>query len=195
MDAPITTAQPHPFISSTLSHTIMNAYRILVSIAALAITALSSCQQTKNDEFGADPNFDSDAYQDFANVTPLPQRNESISFYGPGSERLDKSMFGPVYFTYDSFSISAAEGAKLEQMAAKLRSNRKYLIIAGHTDAAGTSEYNRALGERRAQSVRSTLLAMGVAANRMQTVSFGEDSPAQPGNANANRRAEFGAYD
>ncbi|QQL44254.1 OmpA family protein [Sulfuriroseicoccus oceanibius] len=173
----------------------MNARTLLAAAVALAIIPLTSCQQTRTDDFAADPNFDSSAYEDFANVTPLPQRDSSISFYGPGSERLDKSMFGPVYFDYDSYAIKPTEGAKLEQMATRLRSNRKRLIIAGHTDASGTSEYNRALGERRAQAVRSTLLAMGVASNRMQTVSFGEDAPAQPGNASANRRAEFGAYD
>jgi len=173
----------------------MNARTLVTAAAAVVLIPLISCQQTRNDEFAADPNFDSSAYDDFANVTPLPQRDSSISFYGPGSERLDKSMFGPVYFDYDSYAITQSEGAKLEQMANRLRSNQKRLIIAGHTDASGTSEYNRALGERRAQAVRSTLVAMGVASNRMQTVSFGEDAPAQPGNPGANRRAEFGAYD
>ncbi len=166
----------------------------LFAVAIIAPLLVASCQQTK-DDFAADPNFNSTSYDDFANVEPLPQRNESVSFYGPGSERLDKSMFQPVYFDYDSYAIRQSEGAKVENMAAKLRTNRKNMIIAGHTDAAGTSEYNRVLGERRAQSVRSTLIAMGVQAAKLQTVSFGEDAPAQPGNDSANRRAEFGVYD
>lgn len=166
----------------------------LLAVAVLAPLLVASCQQTK-DDFATDPNFNSSAYDDFANVQPLPQRNESVSFYGPGSERLDKSMFQPVYFDFDSYAIRQSEGPKVEGMAAKLRSNGKSMIIAGHTDAAGTSEYNRVLGERRAQSVRSTLIAMGVQAGKLQTVSFGEDAPAQPGNDNANRRAEFGVYD
>lgn len=166
----------------------------LLAVAVLAPLLVASCQQTKND-FASDPNFNSSAYDDFANVQPLPQRNESVSFYGQGSERLDKSMFQPVYFDFDSYAIRPSEGARVQDMAAKLRSNRKNMIIAGHTDAVGTSEYNRVLGERRAQSVRSTLIAMGVQAGKLQTVSFGEDAPAEPGNHNANRRAEFGVYD
>ena len=171
----------------------MNIFRLL-PIALLAPLLFASCQQTK-DDFATDPNFNSAAYDDFANVAPLPQRNESVSFFGPGSERLDKSMFRPVYFDYDSYSIRPSEGPKVESMAAKLRQNGKSMLIAGHTDAAGTSEYNRVLGERRAQSVRSTLIAMGVSPRKLQTVSFGEEVPAQPGSANANRRAEFGVYD
>ena len=171
----------------------MKSIRTL-SLALIAPWIIASCQNTGND-FDTDPNFNGNAYDDFANVQPLPQRNDGISFYGPGSERLDKSMFQPVYFDYDSYAIRMSEGPKVESMAAKLRSNGKNMIIAGHTDASGTSEYNRVLGERRAQSVRSTLIAMGVSPSKLQTVSFGEDAPAQPGNDSANRRAEFGVYD
>lgn len=171
----------------------MKSIRLLAA-ALIAPLLVASCQQTK-DDFAYDPNFNSSSYDDFANVEPLPVRNESVSFYGPGSERLDKSMFQPVYFDFDSYAIRPSEASKVETMAAKLRANRKNMIIAGHTDAAGTSEYNRVLGERRAQSVRSTLIAMGVQGGRLQTVSFGEDAPAEPGNNNANRRAEFGVYD
>jgi peptidoglycan-associated lipoprotein len=70
------------------------------------------------------------------------------------------------------------------------------LIIAGFTDERGTEEYNRGLGERRALAVREALISQGISGGRIQTVSFGEEMPANPGSGEAawaaNRRAEFG---
>ena len=69
------------------------------------------------------------------------------------------------------------------------------LLIEGHCDERGTEEYNRALGERRALSVREFLVTLGVAPDRVETVSFGEDRPADPGHSSAawdkNRRGEI----
>jgi peptidoglycan-associated lipoprotein len=77
-----------------------------------------------------------------------------------------------------------------------MKSMNQTLIIAGFTDERGTEEYNRGLGEKRAQAVRDALIAKGVSGGRIQTVSFGEEMPADPGNSEAacakNRRAEFG---
>ena len=73
---------------------------------------------------------------------------------------------------------------------------QKQLIIAGFTDERGTAEYNRGLGERRAQAVRSYLLQQGADESRIQTTSFGSEMPAATGHDEAawaqNRRAEFG---
>ena len=74
--------------------------------------------------------------------------------------------------------------------------NSSEIIIAGFTDERGTAEYNRGLGERRAGSVRESLIAQGVDGNRIQTVSFGMEMPADSGHDEAawakNRRAEIG---
>jgi len=70
------------------------------------------------------------------------------------------------------------------------------LIIAGFTDERGTPDYNRGLGERRAQAVREALIRAGVDAEKIQTVSFGAEMPAATGGGESawgkNRRAEFG---
>jgi peptidoglycan-associated lipoprotein len=77
-----------------------------------------------------------------------------------------------------------------------MKGSSSELIIAGFTDERGTAEYNRGLGERRAESVREALIADGVDGGRMQTVSFGLEMPADDGHSeNAwakNRRAEIG---
>jgi peptidoglycan-associated lipoprotein len=69
------------------------------------------------------------------------------------------------------------------------------LQIEGHCDERGTEEYNRALGERRALAIREYLVNLGVAADRVYTLSWGEDKPADTGHDEAawgkNRRGEF----
>jgi len=85
---------------------------------------------------------------------------------------------------------------KLDTVSRAMKGMKNDIIIAGFTDDRGTEEYNRGLGERRAQAVREALIGMGVSGGRVQTVSFGEEMPADSGSGDAayakNRRAEFG---
>ena len=130
---------------------------------------------------------------DSVNGTPLPERQEGVSFT---SDRVDKKQFSPVHFGFDSYAIEAGEQDKIETVAQFLKGSQTSVIIAGFTDERGTPEYNRGLGERRAQAVRSALIAKGANAGKLQTVSFGAEMPADPGSGEAawakNRRAEFG---
>ena len=102
-----------------------------------------------------------------------------------------------VYFNYDQSELAASERAKVEALGKYLLENAgKGIIIEGHADERGSDEYNRALGERRALSVQKYLAIMGVAENRMQTISYGEDRPAvanpqSESDHQLNRRAEF----
>jgi peptidoglycan-associated lipoprotein len=100
-----------------------------------------------------------------------------------------------VYFDYDSSTVKRSETSKLDAVASFVKSGNKVIRIEGHADARGTEEYNRALGERRALSVREYLARAGVDANSIDTISHGEDKPAVQGNGEAawskNRRAEF----
>lgn len=106
-----------------------------------------------------------------------------------------RGQFQPVYFDYDSSMIKQSERAKIEAVAAALKSNSDGLIIEGNTDERGSNEYNLSLGERRALAVRAYLVGLGIVADRVQTKSFGEEQPADPGHGEAawskNRRAEF----
>jgi len=100
-----------------------------------------------------------------------------------------------VYFAYDRSEVRASETSKLDAVASYVKSGNKVIRIEGHADARGTEEYNRALGERRALSVREYLARAGVDPNNIDTISHGEDKPAVQGNNEAawskNRRAEF----
>lgn len=103
---------------------------------------------------------------------------------------------GPVYFDYNSAALSGEAQGRLEANADYLRENAGTRVqIEGHCDERGTLEYNLALGERRAQSVRKYLVSQGLSADRLYTISYGEERPARSGNSESawrqNRRAEF----
>lgn len=84
-----------------------------------------------------------------------------------------------VFFDFDSSTITEKAQTTLKGQAAWLRAYPSVdLIIQGHTDERGTREYNLALGERRANSVKSYLIALGIASDRLQTISYGKERPA-----------------
>ena len=87
-----------------------------------------------------------------------------------------------IYFAYDSDLLVPSETANLDKVAEYLAKNAALgLVIQGHCDARGTEEYNRALGERRANAIRAYLAGRGLADGRMKTMSFGKDKPAVSG--------------
>ena len=101
-----------------------------------------------------------------------------------------------VYFEVDRSEIHPNDLGKVEAVAGILAQDaQNKVLIEGHCDERGTEEYNRALGERRALSVRDALSGLGVSADRVRTMSYGEDRPADPGLNDAaysrNRRGEF----
>jgi peptidoglycan-associated lipoprotein len=103
----------------------------------------------------------------------------------------------PVYFAYDSFNVDSSARSSLQGHAAWLRRNPGVNVqVEGHCDERGTTEYNLALGERRAAAVRDYLISQGIEPGRLSTISYGEERPAVSGASNEatwsrNRRAEF----
>ena len=92
--------------------------------------------------------------------------------------------------------IFASTQTALAELAEALRASPGLgLVLEGHADERGTAEYNLALGERRAQAVRDFLVAAGVEARRITTVSYGEERPLDPGHDEVawalNRRVHF----
>ncbi len=101
-----------------------------------------------------------------------------------------------VYFAYDSDALSDDALHTLESDAAWLNQHPQVrVMLEGHTDERGTVEYNVALGQRRARSVKTQLTRLGVAADRLDTISYGKERPAAEGHDEAawgkNRRVEF----
>lgn len=101
-----------------------------------------------------------------------------------------------VHFDFDKYNIRPDAAEVLKRKAEWLKENPEVkVIIEGHCDERGTNQYNLALGERRANSSKQFLIKLGIAAERMETISYGEERPLDPGhNEEAwakNRRAQF----
>ena len=87
-----------------------------------------------------------------------------------------------VYFDYDQSSLTSEAQATLDRQAAFLKASPSFrLIIEGHCDERGTREYNLALGDRRASAVRDYLVAKGINASRLSTISYGKERPSVGG--------------
>ena len=99
--------------------------------------------------------------------------------FAPGSQQdLAATAGDRVFFAYDQSDISAEGQQILQRQSEWLKRYAQVSItIEGHCDERGTREYNLALGERRAQAVKNVLVALGIPAARIQTISYGKDRP------------------
>ena len=126
--------------------------------------------------------------------TPLPTGiGDIINDYTHDREALAPHT---VHFDYDSAAIRSNERANVQAVADYMKSAAgKVLLIEGHCDERGTDEYNRALGERRALSLREAVIQAGADGNQITTLSYGKDKKVSLGNDEAshakNRRGEF----
>jgi len=105
----------------------------------------------------------------------------------PGSrEDFTQNVGDRVYFDFDKSDIKPEGQQTLQRQAAWLQKYTNVTVtVEGHCDDRGTREYNLALGERRANVAKKALVALGVAANRIQTISYGKDRPIVAGDNEA----------
>ncbi len=109
--------------------------------------------------------------------TPISSSQEVLRT-GYGFDKWQNGPLGDVFFDFDSANLSNDAQEQLKQNSAWLGSNpTKKALIEGHCDSRGTSEYNLALGERRAASAKKFLVTLGVKPNRIESVSFGSEKP------------------
>ncbi len=123
----------------------------------------------------------------------VAQRGESSR---PSSEESSQSLAAltaaPIYFSLDSATLPPESRDELERLAQALRQRPLAKVtVTGHTCELGTTEYNVALGQRRADIVRAYLVRLGVEPERLSVVSYGEELPADPDAPEKNRRAEL----
>lgn len=101
-----------------------------------------------------------------------------------------------IYFDLDSSVVKGSEKAKASAVADYLKGHPAQAVrVEGNCDERGTEEYNRSLGDRRAQAIREALVGLGLDSTRVDTISYGKDRPAEQGHDEAaykkNRRADF----
>jgi len=176
----------------------MNTKRFVVNAAlALALVlvagSLAGCGKNKGhieaDLDSADLDASEGSGYESGSGDGLPDLDVQSLFFGP-------SALKPIYFDYDSSELRPDAIATLRDNAEKVKAKPGVIIqVAGHCDERGTQEYNLALGERRALSVREHLIRLGVSGDRMITISYGEEFPAVDGTGESawskNRRCEF----
>lgn len=126
--------------------------------------------------------------------TPVVETPMSFDAQGSDSGKIDGLV--TVNFEYDKSALTADAKKKLQGNADWIKKNANVKVqVEGHCDNRGTIEYNLALGERRANSVKSYLVSLGVPAERLTTISYGEEKPVMSGESDEahskNRRANF----
>ena len=127
---------------------------------------------------------------------PPPQMEElqgTDAFPAGGTMSLDQRT---VYFAFDDYSLSSDAQTNIDAVANYMRDNSSARVkLEGHCDERGSTEYNLALGQRRAQAVKDYLMQLGIDEKRLPTISYGEEKPAADGHDESawslNRRVEF----
>jgi peptidoglycan-associated lipoprotein len=109
---------------------------------------------------------------------------------------VEKGQLYTIYFDYDKYTVREADMDSLTKNAKWLGLNPKTRVrIEGHADERGETDYNLALGDKRARSIKKYLSDMGIGSGRLDVVSYGEEKPAVDGHTEdawaKNRRAEF----
>ncbi len=164
-------------------------------VLAVVVSAISSCSLFRKKTDGAGSSDGSIRTETTADGGSEAIDGSPMNFSAQGSDSGTINGLNTVFFEYDKSVLSPSEKSKLEGNAAWMKSNSSRLSIEGHCDQRGSNEYNLSLGERRANAVKQMLIEMGVPANRLSTVSFGEEKPLVQGDSDQamakNRRANF----
>ena len=157
-------------------------------IAALSLILSVSCTSTpkKDEEVVAVGDVNSDP-----NIS-----SEAMSFDPSGSDSGNIQGLNTINFDYDQAALTSSARQTLADNAQWIKDNKNVTIqIEGHCDSRGSVEYNLALGERRAKSVKDYLASLGVSPKRMTIISYGKEKPLEIGDTEAvyarNRRANF----
>lgn len=157
--------------------------RILSLLAVLVLVAGCSHQNKDAGSITTDGNMTS-------NVTASPAPVDQGAAAGaptPGTQQdLVVNVGDRVFFGYDKYDLSPEARTTIEKQAQWLKTYSHINVsVEGHCDERGTREYNLALGEKRATAVRNYLVALGIEASRLQTISYGKERPAVTGSDEA----------
>ena len=141
----------------------------IVSLFAAALL-LAACETT--------PETTTNTGGTGAATTPAPGPNTARGPVPGSKEDFVANVGDRVFFAFDKSDLSTDARGTLDRQAAWLKQwSNQQLTIEGHCDERGTREYNLALGERRANAVKDYLVASGVSASRLKTISYGKERP------------------
>ncbi len=184
--------------SSTLSWNSTDATQLTIAPEVGAVTAQGSTKVTPSDSTtytitANGPGGSATATAAVSVAAPPPPPPPPA---GPTDDELFLREVRDAYFDYDKADIRPDARAALSKTADFLKSNPRFkVIVEGHCDERGSTEYNLGLGDRRASAVKQYIVSLGVSADRVSTVSFGKEKPFCMESAEAcwqqNRRGHF----
>lgn len=156
---------------------------VRLSAVSLAVVAMAACTPRRPATDGAVPGGPTAPGGETYPSRPGGVEGGTIGTVQPGSEQDFVVNVGDrVYFDLDSYAVRSDAYPRLDAQAAWLNRYPQVRIrIEGNADERGTREYNLALGARRAESVRNFLIERGVAAGRIDTISYGKERPIAEG--------------
>ncbi|HAN28862.1 MAG TPA: peptidoglycan-associated lipoprotein Pal [Haliea salexigens] len=167
------------------------AGKVLTLLFAAVFLVACSSKDTKDDSAAADAAAAEAAARSAAERAAL----EDAAMAEQRLQDAVAAVGNVFYFDYDSSTLKPQAQAALDAHIELLRTNDRSVRLEGHTDERGTREYNMALGERRANTVRDYMVVNGIASFRIETVSYGEEQPIAYGSGEANwsqnRRVEL----
>ena len=145
---------------------------------ATLVFFLAACSTTPKDTADSSGSGSSSSSSEVSSETGSGSENIE-----PGSqEDLIVNVGDRVFFNYDSSELDADAQELLQDQVAWLKQYSDVsIIVEGHCDERGTREYNLALGEKRAQSVKNYLISLGISSDRVSTISYGKERPAVVG--------------
>ncbi|MEQ9641277.1 MAG: peptidoglycan-associated lipoprotein Pal [Alphaproteobacteria bacterium] len=145
---------------------------VCVGAALLLLAACESTPEQSADSGG------SGAAQQTTTTTPTTTTTQPAGPRPGSQEDLVLNVGDRVFYGYDQYDLQPQARATVERWAEWLRQYPQITVsIEGHCDERGTREYNLALGERRASSARNYLIALGISADRVATISYGKERP------------------
>ena len=147
--------------------------------SALLVFFLAACSTTPKDTADSSGSGSTSTSSD---VSSSAETTESASIEPGSQEDLIVNVGDRVFFDYDSSELDTDAQELLQDQVAWLKQYSDVsIIVEGHCDERGTREYNLALGEKRAQSVKNYLISLGVSEARVSTISYGKERPAVVG--------------
>ena len=153
--------------------------------SALLVFFLAACSTTPKDTADSSGSGSSSSSSDVSSNeegTITETSPESASIIPGSQEDLIVNVGDRVFFNYDSSDLDSDAQELLQDQVAWLKQYSEVsVIVEGHCDERGTREYNLALGEKRAQSVKNYLISLGISSDRISTISYGKERPAVVG--------------
>lgn len=174
---------------------------MLVATGLFLVTSCKTAQPRQEAPNTQPPTFDSNKAEKVQEQGAFDQKNPSDTSFqelpkGEADKLNAQGILKPIQFDFDAAELRPDALQTLNDNAGRIREHAPLAVrVEGHCDERGTSEYNLALGDRRARAARDYLVSLGIPATRLRTISYGKERPADPGHNeeawSKNRRAEF----